>query len=167
MPSPLAIAGQVVLYAAFAGFIGVLSSWPRYDNLQPGQALLKLSFSHAGQLAHECHRRTAEELAKLPPNMRAPMDCPRERSPVTVELALDGQILARRSSPPSGISRDGASTLYQRFPVSAGKHTLSAKFNDSVRVPGFGYAREQEVELRPGQVLVVDFNPEKGGILIQ
>ena len=167
MRSPLAIAGQVVLYAAFAAFIAFFSTHPQYRNLEPDQALIKLSFSHAGQLAQECRKRSAEELAKLSPNMRAPMECPRERSPVSVELELDGKTLAHRSAPPSGLSRDGASILYERFAVPAGKHEVSVKFNDSVRVKAFNYSREEHVELRPGQVLVVDFNPEKGGILIQ
>ena len=99
--------------------------------------------------------------------MRAPLDCPRQRSPVTVELALDGQLLARRVAAPSGLSRDGASTLYERFGVPAGAHQLSVKFNDSARAAGFNYTRDERVHLQPGQVLVVDFNPEKGGILVQ
>ncbi len=88
----LSIAGQVVLYALFAATIGFFSSYPRYRHLAHDQALLKLSFSHPGQLVSECRRRTQEELAALPPNMRNPLDCPRERSPVTVQLALDGNI---------------------------------------------------------------------------
>jgi hypothetical protein len=167
VPKALAIAGQVLLYGAFAGFVGAFSSHPVYRHLAPDEALLKLSFSHAGQLAQECRRRTPEELAKLPPNMRAPLDCPRQRSPVTVELAWDGQLLARRVAAASGLSHDGASTLYERFTVPAGSHQLSVKFNDSVRAPGFNYTRDDRVHLQPGQVLVVDFNPEKGGILVQ
>jgi hypothetical protein len=167
MPRPLAIAGQVLLYGAFAAFIGVFSTHPSYRYLEPDQALLKLSFSHAGQLAEDCRKRTPEELAKLAPNMRAPMECPRARSPVTVELELDGRILAHRRALPSGLSKDGASTLYERFAVPAGAHELSVKFNDNARVHGFNYEREQAVKLRPGQVLVVDFKPEQGGILIQ
>jgi hypothetical protein len=162
-----AVAGQVLLYGAFAAFIGIFSVYPRYRNLEPDQALLKLSFTHAGQLAQDCRQRTSEELAKLAPNMRAPMQCTRARSPVTVELTLDGRVLAHRVQQPSGLSHDGASTLYERFTVPAGEHELSVKFNDSLRTPGYPYVREEEVELRPGQVLVVDFNPQKGGILIQ
>jgi len=162
-----AIAGQVVLYAAFAGFIGVFSSHPIYRHLAADEALLKLSFNHAGQLAHECRRRTAEELAKLAPNMRAVLDCPRERSPITVELGWDGQLLAKRVAKPSGIAGDGPSTLYERIVVPAGWHELSVKFNDNARAPGFNYTREERVHLEPGQILVVDFNPGKGGILVQ
>ena len=167
MPKPVAIASQLMLYGAFAAFVGIFSSHPSYRNLSPDQALLKLSFTHAGQLAQDCRQRTPEELAKLAPNMRAPLECARARSPVIVELTLDGRLLARRVQHPSGLSHDGASTVYERFIVPAGEHDLSVKFNDSVRVSGYNYVRDEEVELRPGQVLVVDFNPQKGGILIQ
>jgi hypothetical protein len=167
MRNVLSIVGQAVLYALFAVAVGLFSTWPRYRQLPDDQALLKLSFSHPGQLKSECRRRTPEELAKLPPNMRNPMDCTRERSPVTVELGLDGNLIARRVIPPAGLAKDGASTVYARFAVPAGEHRLSVKLNDSVREPGFNYSREQRVQLQPGQIVVVDFNAEKGGIVIQ
>jgi hypothetical protein len=161
------IAGQAVLYVLFGAAIGYFSTHPRYRHLPEDQALLKLSFSHPGQLKAECRRRTPEELAKLPPNMRAPMECSRERSPVTVELALDGNVIARRVVPPAGLSKDGASTVYARFPLPAGEHRLSVKLNDSVREAGFNYTRDEQVRLVPGQIVVVDFNAEKGGIVIR
>ncbi|MEO7008627.1 MAG: hypothetical protein ABI156_05705, partial [Caldimonas sp.] len=70
-------AGQAVLYGLFALFIGVFSHWPSYRNLEPDQALVKVSFVLHGKRVEECRRRTAEELAKLPPNMRAPLLCQR------------------------------------------------------------------------------------------
>lgn len=160
-------AGQTLLYAAFAACVGLFSMWPPYRHLEPGQALLKLSFSHPGERVAECRKRTTEELAKLPPNMRAPLDCPRERSPVSVELELDGQVIAQRVVPPSGLAKDGASTVYERFPVPAGAHRLEVKVDDSVRAPGLTWEREQDVTLAPGHVLVVDLDPEQGGIVIQ
>jgi hypothetical protein len=51
--------------------------------------------------------------------------------------------------------------------VRAGDHELAVKLNDSVRVTGFNYTKEQRVRLEPGRILIVDFNAEKGGILIQ
>ena len=83
---PVAIVGQIVLYGAFAAFIGFFATSPRYQHLAPDQALVKLSLAHFGD--RECRKRTAEELKQLPPNMRAPMECPRERSPLTIELWL-------------------------------------------------------------------------------
>ena len=161
------IVGQGVLYAAFAAFVGVFSVWPSYRHLEPDQALLKLSFSHPGDRVGECRQRSPEELAKLPPNMRALQDCPRERSPVSVELELDGKRIAERVVAPSGLSRDGPSTVYARFPVPAGAHRLQVKVDDSVRAPGPTWEREIDVALAPGRVLVVDIDPEQGGIVIQ
>ena len=48
--------------------------------------MVSLSFSRAGQRIRECRRLTQEELNRLPPNMRKPEDCPRERLPVRVLL---------------------------------------------------------------------------------
>ncbi len=167
MPKPAALAGQVVLYALFAAFIGYFSAHPRYRHIAEDEALIKLSFSHPGALKSECRRRTPEELAKLAPNMRTPLDCPRERSPVRVELRLDDQVIAERTVKPSGLAHDGPSTAYARFPVKAGEHELGVRINDDVHVAGFNHEREETVKLAPGRVLVVDFDPAKGGILIQ
>jgi hypothetical protein len=48
--------------------------------LAPEEALIKLSFVHHGQRVAECRPYTADELAKLAPNMRAPLKCGRERA---------------------------------------------------------------------------------------
>lgn len=161
---PLAWIGQGLLYALFALGIGTFSSWPRYQHLPPDQALIKLSFTHHGKRVADCTQRTPAELAKLPPNMRAPMQCPRERSPVTVEVDLDGAPAFRHLAEPSGLSRDGASTVYQRLQVSAGEHRLAVRLKDDVRSTGFDFVREATLTLKPGQVLVIDFDAEKSAI---
>jgi len=159
--------GQAVFYGLFVAFIGYFSVAPAYVHFPSDQALIKVSFSHAGQPLEECRVRTAEELEKLPPNMRVPMQCGRERSPVTFELELDGKPVYRAELPPRGLSRDGASTVYQRFPVPAGQYRLRARLKDSVRVPDFNYTKEAEVTVVPGQVFVVDFNPRAGGFVFK
>jgi len=158
---------QALLYALFALFIGVFSGWPPYHPLQAGQALIKLSFSHHGKLIAECRQRSADELARLAPNMRQAMDCQRERSPVAVEVDIDGLAVYRYLALASGLSRDGASTVYQRFVVAAGPHRLAVRLNDDARVAGFTYQREDNVQLAAGKVLVIDFNAEKGGVTLQ
>ena len=159
--------GQFLLYALFAGVIGVFSRWPVYQHLAPGQALVKLSFTHSGKPVGDCVRQSEAELAKLPPNMRAPIKCPRERSPVTVEVDIAGVTALRRSAAPSGLSRDGASAMYQRLVVSAGEQRLAVRLNDDARRAGFTYQRDVTVKLAPAQVLVIDFDAEKGGITFQ
>jgi hypothetical protein len=164
---PKAWLGQIVLYGAFAVVIGVFSRWPAYQHLASDRALIKLSFNHQGKPVAPCRRSSADELAKLPPNMRAPLVCPRERAPITVELDVDGKPALRHVAQPSGLKRDGASALYHRIELPAGTHTLAVRLKDSVRASGFDYTREASVTLKPAQIVVIDFDPEKGGITLQ
>jgi len=39
--------------------------------------------------------------------------------------------------------------------------------NDDVRVQGFNFERTARVEILPGQVVLIDFNPEQGGVIIR
>ncbi len=160
-------AGQAAFYALFLLVVGYFSTSPAYVHMPPEQALIKLSFSHAGQPAQPCRPRTPEELAKLPPNMRAPLECGRERSPVLIELELDGKPLYRAELAPSGLKHDGMSTLYRRFPVAAGRHRLAARLKDQVALPDYNYAQQAEVTLASGQVFVVDFDARKGGFVFK
>ena len=165
MITPVRLAAQAVAYLVFAALVGYLSAAPAYVHLDPGKALIKLSFSHAAKPKGGCRRLSAEEIAALPPNMRRPLDCPRERLPVLIELVLDGQVLVRESLPPSGLARDGNSTIYRRLPVTAGGHHLVARLRDSARTEGFDYEAEADIELAPGQNFVVDFHAETGGFI--
>jgi len=160
-------AGQAVFYGLFVAVIGYFSSAPAYEHFPKDMALIKASFSHAGQPKEECHVRTAEELAKLPPNMRVAVQCERERSPVMFDLELDGKVVYRAELPPAGLSRDGVSTVYQRFQVPTGRHHLRARLKDSVRVPDFNYIKEADIELAPAQVFVVEFNSRTGGFVFK
>ncbi len=163
----LAWLGQGLLYALFALVVGVFSQWPPYRHLASDQALIKLSFSHHGQRISACRQLGAEELAKLPPNMRAPTQCPRERAPVIVELDIDGTRVVHRVASPSGLSKDGASTVYHRLAVSAGEHRIAVRLKDSAAGSAFDYERVGTVQLAPARILVIDFDAEKGGIVWQ
>ncbi|MFN0183574.1 MAG: hypothetical protein ACKVQR_07110 [Aquabacterium sp.] len=164
---PMAWAGQLLLYGLFALGIGVFSQWPPYRPLAEGQALIKVSFVRVGKPVGDCRQRSAEELARLPPTMRAPEVCPRERSPVTVELDIDGRRALTRSAAPAGLSRDGASALYERLVVPAGERRIAVRLSDDQRPGAPVHRREATLRLAPGQVLVIDFDPSLGGITLQ
>lgn len=163
----LRYAGQLLAYTLFAGTIGYFSTRPAYTRLEPGTAVITLSFSHAGAHREECRRLTQEELNALPPNMRRPTDCPRARVDLLVELELDGNRLYREKLPPSGLAEDGASTAYARFAVAAGPHRLVARLRDSRRREGYDYQQAVTITLKPQQNFVVDFRPELGGFLFR
>lgn len=160
-----ALAGQAMLYGLFAAALGVFSRWPAYRALAPDQALVKVSFLHHGRQAG-CRRLTDEELARLPPNMRAPVKCERGRAPVRIEVDVDGANVYRQVAPPSGLSRDGASSVYHRLQVPAGEHRIAVRLDDRLAHGDFAYSREVTVRLAPAQVLVIDFDAEHGGITL-
>lgn len=162
----LRLAAQLVLYVPLMALIGYFSTEPRFSPIPGDQALLRVSFIHAAQRRQECRQRSAEELAKLAPNMRASLDCPRERADVLVEVELDGALVLRREVRPAGFQRDGNAALYQRLTVPAGRHRIVARLRD--RAEGdFNYVKEQAVELDAGHVLIIDFNAAQGGFLFR
>lgn len=125
LPAPVRYLLQVLAYAAFAAFIGYFSTSPVYRQLADDEAVVKLSFSHSAQLKQVCRERSEAELAKLAPNMRTKLDCPRERANVAVELDMDGKPLYRIDTPPSGLHKDGAATVYRRLSIpAAGTYSL-------------------------------------------
>ena len=153
---------QAVCYAAFVAVVGYFSTSPAYVHLPSGDALVKLSFQHAGQRKVACRERTAEELAKLAPNMRAAQVCERERAPITVEVEMDGRPLFAVVAPPTGLARDGAATVYRRAAVQAGEHRFVAKLKDTT-TGDFNFVAERAIDLKPGRVLVIDFDGKEGG----
>jgi hypothetical protein len=165
--NPLKAAGQFAFLAAVAAFAAAFSDWPIYRSIADGAAVVKLSFAHSADRSAECRRRTPEELAKLPPNMRRPMDCPRERRPIATELSIDGEVVFAADLPPSGLSRDGPSQVYRRFVVPAGEHMIVARLRDTPRPSGFDHERAEKVTLRPGQSIAIDFRPELGGFVFR
>ncbi|UCH52717.1 MAG: hypothetical protein JSW09_08910 [Pseudomonadota bacterium] len=164
---PLAIVGQLVAYAAFMAVIGYFAAAPAYSPFPSDQAQIKLSFRHTGPPKVECRRLTPEEIAKLAPNMRRAVDCPRERLPIAVEVELDGKILYAATLPPTGIWKDGSSKIYETFAVLPGRHTLTARLRDSRRAEGFDHTRREEIELRPRQNFVIEFRGDRGGFIFE
>jgi len=155
---PWKIPVTAVAYALFAVLVGWLSVWPRFQLINEGQAMVSVSFSHAGQRIGECRRLTQQELDKLPPNMRKLEDCPRERLPVRVVFSSDDNMLYEAVLQPSGFWHDGESSVYRRLSLPAGKQRLFIGMIDSSRSKGFDYSLEQEIDLTPGQHLVVNFD---------
>lgn len=149
---------QVIAFAVFATLVGLLSVWPKYQLLAQDQAIISLTFSHAAQRIGECRRLTQEELSELPPNMRTPMECPRERYPISVELRVDGAVLYQKKLQPSGLWADGKATVYQRLQIDAGSHELFIGMNDSGGGKPFDYEMKTVQDIWPGRNLVIDFD---------
>lgn len=157
---------QFMAYAVFAAFVGLLSVWPRYQLLAPELAVVSLTISHAGQRVGECRRLTQEELNELPPNMRKPSECPRERHPIMVELRADGEVIYRQTALPSGFWSDGKASIYQRMRMPSGEHSLFIGMNDSGGEQ-FDFESSVHQRLSPGQNLIIDFDDQQQAFIFK
>ena len=154
---------QLALYAGFALVVAAFSYWPPYARIDPDNAVIKLSFSHAGERREPCRTLSPEELAALAANMRSGVDCPRARVPVVVELEIDGERVYHASLAPAGLASDGPSSVYERFEVPTGRHRIRVRLRDTARESGFDHEGTADVRLTARQSFVIDFRAELGG----
>jgi len=163
MTGMLKISLQVATYIAFAVCVAWLSASPAYHYAREDMATVKLSLSHAAQRVKPCVRLTPEQIAELAPNMRHTEQCERARLPLTVEIDIDRTVIATITAPPSGLWNDGPASVYERFEVAPGKHTVTAKLRDSNRTDGWDYSHTETVTLTSGRYFTVTFRAETGG----
>jgi hypothetical protein len=157
--------GQAVVLAIGAAIVAYFSIQPSYEAFPADRAQIKLSFAHVGKPKGECRRLTREELAALPPNMRRPTKCPRERVPLRIELEVDGALLFADTIEATGLAKDLPAHVYEKLEISPGAHRVVARLRDSARAEGFDYVREAEITLVAREILVVDFMADRGGFL--
>ena len=158
--------GIIAAFGVLGIGVGYFSASPRYQHLAPDHAVIRLSVSQTGQPVGECRALTPTELARRAPNMRKTEECPRERSPVSIRLVVDGAIVFEQVIPASGFRRDGPAGAYRRFPVAAGSHRIEAAVSDDARAEGYLFTRKENVVLAPQQVLTVDFDRARGGLVL-
>ena len=153
---------QILNYTAFMALVWYLSIMPPYHQLDENQALITFTLGHVGKHVEECKKMTQEELLKLAPNMRKPMDCSRERSAITMEMRLDEKVLYSKIAQPNGLYKDQGIDVYKSIKVSAGSHNLSVWLNDDLNIDGPIYKHTQLVDLKPEQHLIVQFISDTG-----
>ncbi len=158
---------QIFNYSLFMGLVWYFSLYPTYHQLDKDQSLITFTLGHVGKHVDECRRLTQEELLKLAPNMRKPMECSRERSSITMELQMDGEVIFNKTAMPLGLFKDQGIDIYHNIKVPAGKHRLLAWLNDDVNVDGPIYKLEQDVDLKPEQHVIVEFISGAGQFTIK
>lgn len=156
---------QTFNYTVFMALIWYFATSPSVRVIEDDEAMITVAFGHAGETRAECRKLSQEELMKLPPNMRKPEDCPRERSPIIIEAKLDGEIIYSKTFLPPGIFNDGSVNIYYNSKVPAGKHTFEIKMDDSVRKQGFNHQLTQDINIQPAQILLIEFDSLKGFVI--
>jgi hypothetical protein len=159
-------AGQLLCYSLFIAFIGYFSNSPAYQRFPDNQAMIKLSLRHAGKIVGECRNRNEKEMAQLPPNMRIAKVCPRERSPLLLDLLINNEMVYSKELEPRGLHKDGLSSVYFRLPVDAGDIDLKVRMKDHINQSEYPYKLQKSFHLAPAQVLVIDFDAKTGEFII-
>ena len=152
--------GQGAVYLLIVLVIGAFSDWPAYTRYPPELSVIKLSFMHGGKPKVPCRQRTAEELAKIAPNMRRQTVCSRERLPVLVELELDGALLYRANLPPGGSG--GRRPLARSISASRCRPAITSwRFGCAIPTGARASTTRTDtaIELAPQQSLAIDFRP--------
>ncbi len=162
---PIRFLLQAFNYAVFMAIVWYFATSPSISIIDEDEAVITIAFSHAGQLREPCRRLSQEELNQLAPNMRKIEDCPRERSPVTIAVELDGEPFYDASLSPPGLFDDGGVDVFHRAKVQAGEHRLRLKMKDSIRVEGFNHSTEQQVSIQPSHILLIGFESDRGFVL--
>jgi len=153
---------QGINYAVFMALVGYFSVAPDYRRMADDAAVITVAFGHTTERVSECVELTAAELETLAPNMRAALDCPRERSPLSLEVLLDGDTVADMKLKAPGLYDDQGVDVYRDVVTVAGSHRLTVLMNDDVNADGPTYVLDTSVNLEPQRRAVVSFEPGRG-----
>ncbi|MFU8895722.1 MAG: hypothetical protein ACNA8J_04990 [Gammaproteobacteria bacterium] len=156
VPRPTQLVGQAAAWTLFAVITGTLAQWPTYSPLPQGHGELKLSMSHLTERVEPCVRLSPEEIAALPPNMRAPEKCARERIQAVVKLLVDDEPLLDTTVRPAGLARGGRAYLQANWGLPAGDYTLTLWLRDTPRDEGFDMVQHFPLRLAAGESTLLD-----------
>lgn len=162
------LVGFALLLAAVSWGLGAFAAFP-WAASDPQGALLRVALKHVASFEHEAAARTTEELEKLPRHMR-PQNPERQRTgrrvPSLLTVAVDGRTTLQKSYAPGGLRGDGPTFAYEEVPLSPGGHRLQVSLADGHadrdRDRPRRFTLEQEVEVKPGQALLVEFTEDAG-----
>lgn len=157
---------QAFNYLLFIAVVWYFSIKPPYHQLEEGQSVITLSFTHATKIREACRKLSQEELMALAPNMRLPTTCPRERSPMNIELYLDEKLVTKAIVDPLGFHKDQGVSIFRSIKVKSGEHLLRVWMNDDVNVNDATYEYKEKINLKPEQLLLLDFDSGKKGFFV-
>ena len=119
------LAALVVIGGSVA--LAALSSTPY--TAEPGDgAVVRLAWRARGERVRECHRRSAEELARLPQHMRQEEVCERRILPYRLQVDLDGTRVVDELVRAGGARADRPLFVFHDLAVLPGMHRLRITF---------------------------------------
>jgi hypothetical protein len=166
-PGPGRLAGFVLLFLAVALSLAVFSAFP-WAATPPGVALLKVALKHVAAPAKTGATLSREELEKLPRHMRPPggqAGAGGPRRDTTVRVAVDDRLVLDRTYRPSGLRGDGPTFVYEEIALVPGRRRVEATLTEGGAAAGPGRRIVTEIEVTPGQVLLLELSGQQELIL--
>jgi ferredoxin len=176
-PGAARLAGFAALLVLAAAALAALSAAP-WPATPAGGAVLRIAFKHVARVeAAPAAAPSPAELARLPRHMRPQgVEGARRgrRLDTTLEVAIDGRPVLRRTYRPSGLRRDGPTFGYEELPLAPGRRRVDVLLVDGSPAPaGPGGEGEgpggpaawrlvQDVDVAPGRVLLVELVEGRG-----
>jgi hypothetical protein len=151
---------QIVLWGVVLAGLGWFSRLPAIEVTAAGQTEIKLVVRYSGKRLGECREMSTADLENLPPNMRTPVVCPREKSRLYAELMIDDVIHVQETVTPSGLHNDGVLSAFHRIAVDTGNARLQLRIRDDERVEGFTHVMDETIPLSPDKVLTIHFTDD-------
>ena len=168
-PSVGRLIGFLILLVGVSWALGAFAAFPLVLS-PPDKAMLKVAFRHVAAFQRGARALSQEELEKLPRHMR-PQNQERSRTGTRVDTVvlvdLDGRHLLQKTYRPSGLRHDGPTFAYEEVAVPPGRYRLKAMLAEAAKGTGDDQQRrswrlDEEVEIHPRQVVLIEFSEETG-----
>jgi hypothetical protein len=134
------------------------SDLPVYRIHDDGETELKLVVRHSGTLLEACRTLSTSELDQLAPNMRKPTSCPREKSPMTIELTINELPPYVATIVPSGLHNDGVLALYKSFNLKHGPVRIRLRSKEDSHQQAFAPRFDQVIEADHSSIVVLELD---------
>lgn len=94
--------------------------------------------------------------------------CSRARRNLDVEIRVDGALIGERSFAPAGFQNDGITYVLMKQKIIPGLHTVSiAAHEKDTGSPGRRIEFSEKFEINPGQVKLIDFEPNQSKFFLR
>jgi coenzyme F420-reducing hydrogenase delta subunit len=147
--------GATSVLALPALVILLLSGGLSYSFYNKDESLLVVSLKHTASPLY-CRELKPEEVEKLPPHMRTPVECTRERWPILASLDIDNEKRLDGEYQPSGLWSDGPAYVYEKFRVEPGRHAIRLTIKE--RNKPSEVIRSEHIDFQAGRAVVLTYS---------
>jgi quinol-cytochrome oxidoreductase complex cytochrome b subunit/coenzyme F420-reducing hydrogenase delta subunit len=147
--------GAASVLALPALFILLFSGGLSYSFYNKDESLLVVSLKYTASPLY-CRELKPEEMESLPPHMRSPVECTRERWPVLLRLDIDDEKRLDGEYQPSGLWSDGPAYVYEKFRVEPGLHTIRLTIKELNKPSEI--IRSEPIDFQAGRAVVLNYS---------